>query len=139
MKENMRLNILVWLVALLGSSQVLAQQGKAPRPSAAELRTFRLSMCELSADKAKSIISATIKSQERDVDAEIVVQTIEGSPERKLMQQIFHRDDLVSTVLIRSANSSSVAVTLQEDREYKQGIIELTYRYVRNSCIAATL
>ena len=135
----MRLNKLVWFIALLGSSQVLAQQGKAFRPSAADLRSAQLSLCELSADKAKSIISATIKSQRHNVDAEIVAQTIEGSPERKLMQQIFHRDDLVATVLIRSADFGSVAVTPQDDEKYKKGIIELTYRYVRSTCIAATL
>lgn len=135
----MRVNKLVWLVVLLGPPQVFAQQAKTLGPSADELRSIGLRICELSADKARSIVSATIKSQKHNVDTEIVAQTIEGSPERNLMQQIFHRDDLVSTVLIRSANFGALVVPPQEGEEYKRGIIELTYQYVRNSCIAATL
>jgi hypothetical protein len=138
-KENMKVNNLVYIVLLAGSSQVLAQQAKTPVPSEAELRAVRISVCELSADKARSIASATIKAKKYNADAEVLAQTIEGSPDRNLMQKLFQRDDLISTVLIRSASFGASAIPAPEGDEYKKDIAELTYRYVRSTCIAATL
>lgn len=132
----MRLYKCVAIVFLLSTSHLFAQPATQTKPSAAALKQFKLNFCESNAEKARDITRATIKAKKFNAAPEVIAQTIAGSPEREVMQQLFQSEGLISSVLIRSASFGASVTGEEKD---KSDVDEFAFEYVRSRCIAATL
>lgn len=125
---------------LMASPHLLAAPQTPYQPSAKDIIQLKINLCEQSAEKARSITKATIKSGNFDATHEVLNQTAPGSNERQIMQQLFHVRGLVSTVLIQNASFGASMIPPPEEAERaRRSIEELTYYYVRSRCIAASL
>lgn len=129
--------VVVLLSALTHVYAAPAVQDSGPSDDA--LKRIRINLCEHSAETARSITRATIKGKLFDATKEVLAQTVPGSDERKIMQQLFQRGGLISSVLIQSANYGLFFASTSEVRQATEKIDELTYDYVRSMCIAASL
>lgn len=132
--------IFVATIALLASAYVYAAPpAEYSGPSPAALKQLRINHCDQSAEKAKSIMQATIKAKKFNAAPEVLRQTAPDSPERAVMQQLFHSKWLISSVLIQSAAFGAGMTPSGVGEQSKRDIEELTYDYVRSMCIAASL
>jgi hypothetical protein len=135
----MNLNKAVLTILLLTSSHVFAGPATKYEPSDADLKRIKINLCELSAEKARSITRATIKAKKFNADSEVIAQTAAESQEREIMQQLFQSEGLISTVLIQGASFGASMMPSSEGVSTKQNIEELTFLYVRSLCISASL
>lgn len=126
------------LISLLMLLPIFSESS-AYQPSKDEIQQLRINLCDSTAEKARDIAWATIKSKKADAMPEVMRQTIEGSPEREIMKQLFHNKGLVSSVLLGSAARGARTLPPAESKAAIQNIEELTYSYARNLCISSSL
>lgn len=134
MKIHKSAPIVLLLMVLPGFSAASEYQ-----PSEADIKQLRINLCDSTAEKARNIAGATIKSRKTDATPEVMRQTIEGSHEREIMKQLFQNRGLISSVLLGSAARGASILPQPESKAAVQSIEELTYLYVQNLCISSSL
>lgn len=135
----MKLKRIALTALLIISPHLFAESTTKYQSSDADMKYLKINLCEASAEKARSITRATIKSKKFDAAPEVIAQTAAGSDERKIMQQLFQNGGLISTVLIQSASFGAAMMPTSDGEQTNQNIEELAFLYVRSLCISASL
>jgi hypothetical protein len=121
---------------LLVSIQANATPPSASKPSKVQYPAMHQRICDMAAEKAQSITSATIANRTLDAMPEVLAQTLPDSIERKLMLDVFQRPFLVTSVLIESASAGAMTLPPDEAKAALKDIVDFAYTYVRSQCLA---
>jgi hypothetical protein len=107
----------------------------SPRPLASGARKLlSTALCDLTAEKAASVIQATMKAKKFDARPEVISQTSQGSAERSVLLEIFATDSIITSVLLHSAAFGAGMMPTGIADESRKDIEKFAFLYVRNAC-----